>query len=96
MGAIAGRACPAAGGPLSRERSWTAIGRSALPETGYGPGPNDTMAHEWLGGPAAAGHALPPWTPHFTNMRASLMYVNKRVTMIIMEEQELNFERYSQ
>jgi hypothetical protein len=39
--------------PLSRERSWTAIGRRALPETGYDLGPNDTMAHEWLGGRGA-------------------------------------------
>ncbi len=52
---------------------------------------------------AVVGRAVrqPPDTPDRRGRRISLtctplMYINKRVTMIIMEEQELNFERYSQ
>jgi hypothetical protein len=92
VGTIAGRACRSAtaesGAELDRDR------QKSVTETGYDLGPNDTMA--------TSGSAVrqPPDTPYRRGRRisltcASLVYINKRVTMIIMEEQELKFERCS-
>jgi hypothetical protein len=92
MTAVAGRAVPSR--PPSRERNWTLIGRRELPGTGYDSGSSDRIAHEWLGGrgatrPTAVGRGISlTCTP--------LILINKCVTMIIMEKQELNFERCSQ